>query len=122
MKINIHGENMEKTKKNLYEGLYILSPTLSDDARQKAVDRITGEITKQSGEIKKVIDWGRKKLAFEINGKKEGHYVLVYFDAPTSAMPEVWHENHLNEDLVRFVTLRAEVVKETIEFKPLVQE
>lgn len=113
---------MEKTTKNLYEGLYILSPTLSDEARQKAVDRITSEITKNHGEIKKILDWGRKKLAFEINGKKEGHYFLVYFDAPTQAMPEVWHENHLNEDLVRFMTLRTDAVKETIEFKPLVQE
>ncbi len=113
---------MEKTRKNLYEGLYILSPTLSDEARQRAVDRITLEITKNKGEIKKVIDWGRKKLAFEINGKKEGHYFLVYFDVPTQVMPEVWHENHLNEDLIRFVTLRTDAVKETIEFKPLVQE
>ena len=113
---------MEKNTKNLYEGLYILSPTLSDDARMKAVDRITGEITKNQGEIKKILDWGRKKLAFEINGKKEGHYLLVYFDAPTQAMPEVWHENHLNEDLIRFMTTRTEAVKETIEFKPLVQE
>jgi small subunit ribosomal protein S6 len=113
---------MEKNKHNLYEGLYILSPTLSDDARLKAVDRITGEITKNKGEIKKILDWGRKKLAYEINGKKEGHYFLVYFDAPTQVMPEVWHENHLNEDLIRFVTLRAEEVKEVIEFKPLIQE
>jgi small subunit ribosomal protein S6 len=113
---------MDKTKQNLYEGLYILSPTLSDDARLKAVDRITGEITKNKGEIKKILDWGRKKLSYEINGKKEGYYVLVYFDAPTQVMPEVWHENHLNEDLLRFITVRAEAVKETLEFKPLVQE
>jgi len=113
---------MKQKAKHIYEGMYILSPTLSDDARQKAVDRITGEITKNSGEIKKVLDWGRRKLQFEINGKKEGHYILVYFDAPAHVMPEVWHENHLNEDLVRFMTLRTECVPDTIEFKPLIQE
>ena len=113
---------MSKQKEHLYEGMYILSATLSDDARQKALEKITNGITSRSGEIHKVFDQGRKKLAYEIDGRREGHYFILYFSSPTTAMAEMWKEYHLNEDLVRFQTLRTPVVPEKIEFKPLIQE
>jgi small subunit ribosomal protein S6 len=113
---------MAKEKKELYEGMYILSTTLSDDARQKAVEKITSEITNQKGEIHKLHDFGRRKLAYEINGRREGHYFVIYFSAPTGSIKELWKEYHLNEDLIRFLTLRTEKVMEKIEFKQLIQE
>lgn len=112
---------MAKPKKQLYEGMYILSATLSDEARQKSLERITTAITHTGGEIHKVHEQGRKKLSYEINGKREGYYYVVYFSALTSAITELWKEYHLNEDLIRFVTLKAESVMEKIEFKPLAQ-
>ena len=113
---------MAKQKEHLYEGMYILSATLSDDARQKALEKITMGITGRGGEIHKVFDQGRRKLAYEIDGRREGHYFILYFSAPTKSMAEMWREYHLNEDLVRFLTLRTPVVPEKIEFKPLIQE
>jgi small subunit ribosomal protein S6 len=113
---------MAKTRKNIYEGMFILSATLSDDARTKALDRITSEITKKQGEVKKVFDQGRKKLAYQVKERKEGYYYVLYFDLPTLAMNDVWKEYHLNEDLMRFLTLRVESVPENLEFKPLIQE
>lgn len=110
---------MSKEHKNLYEGMYIISATLSDDARQKALDRIVNEITSKGGVVHKIHDQGRRRLAYEINGYREGHYYVIYFDLPTTAVTELWQEYHLNEDLIRFVTLRAEKVLEKIEFKTL---
>ena len=104
---------------HLYEGMYILSASLSDDARQKALDKIVAGITKRGGELKKTFDQGRKKLAYEIDGRRDGYYYLLFFTAPASAMSEMWREYHLNEDLIRFMTLRVEEVPEAIEFKPL---
>ncbi|MBM3198132.1 MAG: 30S ribosomal protein S6 [Chlamydiae bacterium] len=109
-------------KTNLYEGMYILSASLSDDARQKALDKIIAGITKRGGELCKVFDLGRKKLAYEINRKRDGHYVLLYFTTVTSAIADMWKEYHLNEDLIRFLTLRTETVPEKIEFKPLPEQ
>ena len=109
----------KKERRHLYEGMYILSASLSDDARQKALDKITAGITKRSGELHKIIDQGRKKLAYEINTRRDGHYVLLYFSVPSHAMTEMWREYHLNEDLIRFITLRVEQVPEKIEFQPL---
>jgi len=111
----------KKQKDQLYEGMYILSATLSDDARQKALDKITSGISERGGTVNKIHDQGRKKMAYEINGKREGHYYVIYFTAPTSAISDLWRDYHLNEDLIRFVTLTAEEVLEKIEFKPLPQ-
>ena len=109
----------KKETMHLYEGMYILSASLSDDARGKALDKIIAGITKRGGELHKTFDQGRKKLAYEIDKKRDGYYFLLYFSAPATAMTEMWREYHLNEDLIRFLTLRAETVPEQIEFKPL---
>jgi small subunit ribosomal protein S6 len=111
-----------KNKENLYEGMYIISATLSEDARQKALDKIQKGITERQGEILKIHEMGRKRLAYEINGHREGYYYLIYFNAKPASLAEMWQEYHLNEDLIRFVTLRAEKVMDKLEFKPLVEQ
>lgn len=110
---------MKKQKKEIYEGMYILSATLSDDSRKKAFDKITDGITEKGGEIRKTFEQGRKKLAYEIDGKREGYYYVLYFQAPTSIISELWKEYHLHEDLIRFMTMRTDEVPETLEFKPI---
>ena len=96
---------MTQKKKNLYEGMYIISATLSDEARHKALDRIQKGITEREGEILKIHDQGRRRLAYEIDGHREGHYFILYFDVNPEAINELWQEYHLNEDLMRFITL-----------------
>jgi len=108
-----------KEKNQLYEGMYILNATLSEDARKKALEKISGGITDRGGEVHKVHDQGRKKLAYEIRGSREGYYYLLYFTAASSKLAQLWKEYHLNEDLLRFLTLRTEEVRETLEFKQL---
>lgn len=110
---------MSQTKSNLYEGMYIVKATLSDDARHKALDRIQNGIKSRGGEIVKIHDQGRRRLSYEIDGHREGHYFLIYFNSKPGAIPELWQEYHLNEDLIRFMTTRAEKVMEKIEFKSL---
>ncbi len=110
---------MPKERKHLYEGMYILSTTLSDDARQKALEKITNAIAEKGGEIHKTFDQGRKRLAYEINKRREGHYFLLFFSISTQAIKQMWKEYNLNEDLIRFITLKVEQVPDKIEFQPL---
>jgi small subunit ribosomal protein S6 len=111
---------MSKKEANLYEGMYIVSATLSEEARKKALERIEQGILEMGGEIVKVHDRARQRLAYEINGHKEGHYFLIYFKIEPSKISDLWREYHLNEDLIRFITLRTESVLEEIKFKELV--
>ncbi len=94
---------MRGTRTNTYEGLYIFRPTLSDEAREKALKKITTVIENFGGKLEKTIDWGRKKMAYEIKSCREGHYILLYFSLPTSAIDELVRENHLHEDLLRYL-------------------
>lgn len=113
---------VKKERRHLYEGMYILSATLSEEARKKALEKITSGISSKGGEIDRVFEQGRRKMCYEINGRREGYYYVIYFNAPSSSVAELWKEYHLNEDLIRFVTMRAESVPENMEFAPLVIE
>lgn len=110
---------MAKDRSHLYEGMYILSTALTDDARQKLIDKMTASIEEKGGQLHKIFDQGRKKLAYEIDKKREGHYFLFYFSVPTNVMDKLWREYTLSEDVLRFMTTRAPIVPEKIEFKPL---
>jgi small subunit ribosomal protein S6 len=112
---------MAKQRNGLYEGMYILSATLSDESRKKAFDKIVEGITQKEGKILKTHEMGRRKLAYDIDGKREGYYYVLFFEAPTSAIAELWKEYHLHEDLIRFLTMRVEEVQETLQFKPLIK-
>lgn len=104
---------------NLYEGMYILRASLSDDARDKAVKKIEEDIKEHGGELVKLMDRGRQRLAYDIAGQREGYYYLMYFKVPPAAIESMQRAYHLMEDLLRFMTLRTEEVPETVEFKPV---
>ena len=104
---------------NLYEGTFIIKASLSDDARNKALERVQQELTRRGAEVLKVLQMGLRRLAYSIDGHKEGVYVLMYFNFSGSLMGEFWRECHLNEDLLRFITLRTDRVLEQLEFTPV---
>ena len=103
----------------LYEGMYVLRASLSDEARTKALKKIEDDITEQGGEILKMHDQGRQRLAYEIRRQREGYYYLFYFKVRPAAIEQLQSAYHLMEDLLRFITLQATEVKETLEFKPV---
>lgn len=111
--------SLRRQRNALYEGMYILSATLSDESRKKAFEKITDGIASNGGKVLKVHEQGRRKLAYTIDGKREGYYYLVYFEAPTQAIAELWKDYPLHEDLIRFMTMRTEKVLEKLEFAPL---
>jgi len=114
---------MRRIRENTYEGMYILRPTLSDDAREKALKKVTSLVESLGGKHYKTINWGRKKMTYDIKGCREGHYYLIYFSIPANAIDEMIRENHLHEDLLRFMHLVIEAVPESdeIAFKQIVQ-
>ncbi len=110
-----------KNQKQLYEGMYILNAALSEEAIKKAIERITSAIEAHGGEIQKIHDQGKRKLAYEINGHRQGYYLLIFFSSFSNKIKELWDEYQLNEDLIRFMTLKTEKVLEKLDFKSLSQ-
>ena len=114
---------MKQVKTHLFEGMYVLRPTLSDDAREKALKKVTTMIESLGGKFEKTIDWGRRKMAYDIKGCREGHYLILYFSLPTDTIDELIRENHLHEDLLRYMHINIDQIPEgnEIVFKPLIQ-
>lgn len=108
---------MKTETRHIYEGMYVFNGTLSEEGCKKAIERITSSITEKGGEIHKDLPIGRRKLAYEINRMRQGHYYLVYFSVGAQAIKEMWNEYHLNEDLLRYMTLKVDSVPEKVEFK-----
>lgn len=113
---------MSQNRQHLYEGMYVVSARLSDEARERVLEKIQNGIKSRGGQIEKIHEQGRKRLAYEIAGHREGYYYIIYFTLRTSGIEELWDEYHLNEDLVRFITLHTDKVMDKIEFKPLVEQ
>jgi len=113
---------MKKKSLRLYEGMYIISATLSEEARKKAIDKIIEAIVEKGGEIHKILEMGRRRLAYKIEKKREGFYYVVYFSIFPELVKDIWNEYLLHEDLIRFCTMQTEEIRENLEFKPLKEQ
>ena len=72
-----------------YELLYIVDPNASEEVRANVTARIDGAIVGQGGQIDNVDDWGKRKLAYEIDHLSEGNYILVNFHADPTHVTEL---------------------------------
>jgi small subunit ribosomal protein S6 len=113
---------MKHESENLYEGMYVIAANISEDAKRVAADKIKAMIVERGGNIVKEHDMGRRRLAYELRGQREGNYLLLYFNLKPSIMKELWKEWRLMQDLLRFLTLRTDSVMEKLEFKQLAEQ
>jgi len=110
---------MKREEPQLYEGMYVLSAQLSDAALNETFDGIIKGLEANGGKIMKIHNQGKRRLAYQIGTHKEGHYYLVYFEAPPSVIAKQWQGYKLNDGIVRFMTLRTDKVLEELKFKQL---
>jgi len=105
-----------------YEVLFVIRPTLTDEEIQKEIEAINGVITANGGEIAAVDKVGMRDLAYEIDKNKRGYYTITYFKAPTSAIKEIERNLRINENVIRFLTVKYENKKEIAQWEKAVKE
>jgi len=105
-----------------YEVLFVLRPTLTEEEIAKQVESINGVITANGGEVVAVDKVGMRDLAYEIQKNKRGYYTITYFKAPTSAIKEIERNLRINEDVIRFLTVKYETKKEIAQWEKAVKE
>ena len=66
----------------LYESLFIIRPSLSDEDTTALIEKMKGTVTKHGASLVRAENWGRKKLAYEIKRERKGTYVYFYFQGP----------------------------------------
>lgn len=84
-----------------YEAFYIVKPDLADGDVQKIADRFKGVVEEHGGSVEKAAKWDKRKLAYELNGFKEGNYVLMHFEAPPTLPKELNRLMQISDDVIR---------------------
>jgi len=91
-----------------YEVIFILDPALADDAVEAAIVAAKGVVTKEGGEVAEVQKWGKKRLAYEIKKRREGHYVYFRMAAPTKVVAELERHLKIAEPVLKYMTVVME--------------
>ncbi len=92
---------------NSYELLYILNNDLADEAKDAAVEKFNAVVAANGGTVDNVEKWGTRRLAYPINFKNEGYYVLVNFTAPATLPLELERVLRINQDtVIRFMIVK----------------
>jgi small subunit ribosomal protein S6 len=96
----------------LYENVFIARQDISGAQVDALADGFTQLIADQGGEVKKREYWGLRNLAYRMNKNRKGHYVLFNIDAPAPAIAELERTMRINEDVIRYLTLRVDALEE----------
>ncbi|MDO5018438.1 MAG: 30S ribosomal protein S6 [Lagierella massiliensis] len=85
-----------------YEGVIIFKPDLEDEARNKSLEVIKSTI-ESNGKVLEVDEWGKRKLAYEINYIKEGYYVIIDFEANPELIYELQRKSRIADSIIRYM-------------------
>ena len=92
---------------NRYEMIYIIDTDLEETARKELIEKVSALIANNGGEIEKVDEtWGKRRLAYAIDYKTEGWYVLVTFKAPVELPRELERNLQINENVLRYLVVK----------------
>ena len=93
---------------NKYELTLVVSAKIEDEARVATVEAVKELIAKFGGTITNIDDWGKKKLAYEIQKMKEGYYYFIQFEAETSAPKEIESRIRIMDNVIRYLIVKQE--------------
>ena len=93
---------------NKYELAIVLNVKLEDEERTAAIEKVKGYITRFGGTVTNVDEWGKRKLAYEIQKMKEGFYYFIQFEADATAPAEIERHVRIMENVIRYLCVRQE--------------
>jgi small subunit ribosomal protein S6 len=95
-----------------YEHVLIARPEISPQQVDALVEDITKTVTDLGGKVGKTEYWGLRNLTYRIRKNRKGHYALVTLDCPVTLVAELERRQRINEDVMRFKTIRVEALDE----------
>ena len=93
---------------NKYELAVVVNAKIEDDARTANIEKVKEYITRFGGTITNVDEWGKKRLAYEIQKMREGYYYFIQFESDSSCPAEVEKSVRIMENVIRFLCVRPE--------------
>ena len=91
-----------------YEGVFIIDPDISTEASKGVLGQLQELISKNGGRVDGIHEWGKKRMAYKIRKRHEGHYVLLNFQLDTQHTKKLEQSLRLNDQLLRFLLINKE--------------
>ncbi len=101
---------------NKYEVVYIIDPAVEEEARKALIAKFNDLITGNGGSVDKVEEWGKRRLAYAIDYKTEGYYVLVNFQAEAELPKELERNLQISDSVIRYQVIKQ--IERKVGIKP----
>ena len=101
---------------NKYEVVYIIDPAVEEEARKALIAKFNDLITGNGGSVDKVEEWGKRRLAYAIDYKTEGYYVLVNFQAEAELPKELERNLQISDRVIRYQVIKQ--IERKVGIKP----
>jgi small subunit ribosomal protein S6 len=96
----------------LYEHVFLARQDVSAQQVETMTDQFKGIIESSGGAVSKIEYWGVKSLAYRIKKNRKAHFALININAPAAAVAEMERQMKINEDVLRFMTIKVEALEE----------
>ena len=93
---------------NKYELALVVNAKIEDDARTATVEKAKEYITRFGGQISDVDDWGKKRMAYEIQKMKDGYYYFIQFEADSEAPAKLEANLRIMESVIRYLVVKQD--------------
>ena len=91
-----------------YELAVVVSAKLEDDARAEVIEKVKALVTRFGGNITDVDQWGKKRLAYEIQKMKEAYYYFIHFESETTTPGEIEERIRIMDGVIRYLCVKQE--------------
>ena len=96
----------------LYEHVFLARQDASTQQVEELTAQMTGIVEQAGGKIVKTENWGVRSLTYRMNKNRKAHFVLLNIDAPSAAIAEIERQERINEDVIRYLSVRVEELEE----------
>ena len=93
---------------SIYELAVVVSAKLEDDARAEVIEKVKALVTRFGGNITDVDEWGKKRLAYEIQKMKEAYYYFIHFESETTTPGEIEERIRIMDGVIRYLCVKQE--------------
>jgi small subunit ribosomal protein S6 len=95
----------------LYEHVFMARQDVTSQQVETMIDQYKGVVEQNGGKVEKTEMWGVKSLAYRIKKNRKAHFTLFNLDAPPAAVAEMERQMRINEDILRFMTIRVDALE-----------
>lgn len=105
---------------NCYETLFVVKPTLTEQEIASQVAKIKDILTREGAELIATDDMGMRRLAYAVEKQTRGYYTVLYYKAEGTKIAEIERNLKINEDIIKFLTVKYATKKEIAQFDKMV--